>query len=116
MEEKKNITVQNKIKVDVLNADIHFIETNDPNGFLKRNNLILYAGTLDDPITSSCDGFVFDKEKSDYYIVLSLDNYTYGTLTHECIHCVGRIFRDRGILADFENDEAFSYYVGWLVG
>jgi hypothetical protein len=27
-----------------------------------------------------------------------------------------RIFRDRGQLADYENDEVFAYFVGWIAG
>jgi hypothetical protein len=62
-----------------------------------------------------CDGFVINKKLSDYYVFLP-PNVAFSVIVHESVHVIGRVFRDRGVVADYNNDEVFAYYVGWIAG
>jgi hypothetical protein len=67
----------------------------------------------DEDLSKDCKGLVFQKGKTDYYVVLMPDA-TCGAIAHESVHLIGRIFRDRGQEADYGNDEVFAYFVGWM--
>jgi len=57
--------------------------------------------------------------KKGYFIVLNFDNenrkITHGAIAHEADHVAGFVLYDRGITADFMNDEAHAYLVEWVV-
>lgn len=40
---------------------------------------------------------------------------THGSIAHEAIHAANFLFGDRGIVLDADNDEAFAYFVEWVV-
>ncbi len=54
-----------------------------------------------------------------YTVVLNFNSpfrdVTLGTIVHEAFHIVNFIAADRGIKSDFENDEALSYLIEWVV-
>lgn len=55
------------------------------------------------------------------FIVLNFDNnnkydkITHGVISHECLHAVHFIADEKGIVADFNNDEAIAYLLKWCV-
>ena len=49
------------------------------------------------------------------YVMYLTDHRDFYTLIHECIHLVKRIFADRGIPFNAENDEAIAYCQTWWV-
>jgi hypothetical protein len=107
-----------KIKLDVFKCNVHLIITDDPNKYLDDRGLRMYCcDSPDEDMTKDCGGFVFQKDKADYYAVFppTIDE-RYDTVCHESVHLIGRIFRDRGQLADYGNDELFAYFVGWIAG
>ncbi|MDR2085808.1 MAG: hypothetical protein LBP72_01405 [Dysgonamonadaceae bacterium] len=108
------MTKEKTIKLDVFLCDIHIVVTGEPIKYLNNNNLRLYCADMkDEDLTKDCVGFVFQKGKSDYYTMIRPDA-SFAAIAHESVHLIGRIFRDRGQEADYNNDEIFAYYVGWL--
>jgi hypothetical protein len=102
------------IDMDVFKCSLHIIVTEDANDSVDSRGLRAYVGERPGvDMMKNCDGFVFQKEQSDYCVVLS-PNIGLGVIAHESVHAVGRIFRDRGVIADYDNDEVFAYCVGWL--
>lgn len=62
----------------------------------------------------------FDVEHSDdFYIVLNFNHpykkITHGVVSHESLHLTDFILNDRGVVADFENDEPITYLLNWVV-
>ena len=53
-----------------------------------------------------------------FFIVLNFDNpyrkVYHGTITHESIHAANMIADNRGVLADFSNDEPIAYLAEWI--
>jgi hypothetical protein len=108
------MTKEKTIKVDVLLCNIRIIITDDPNGYVDGKKLRIYCSDKpDEDLTKTCSGFVFQKGLSDYYLMLP-PSATCGIIAHESAHVICRMFNDRGQIADYENDEIFAYYVGWL--
>jgi hypothetical protein len=111
-----DMETEKKIRLDVFLCNIHVVVTESPNESVDRRKLRRYAE--DEPgedFMKNCDGFVFQKERSDYYVCLS-PNVGFDVIAHESVHVIGRIFRDRGVEADYHNDELFAYHVGWIAG
>lgn len=63
--------------------------------------------------TEGLEALVVSKDGEQYYVILNT-NPIFASIAHESVHCIGRIFHDRGQKADFLNDELFAYHVGWL--
>jgi hypothetical protein len=110
------MTKEKKIKLDVFLCDIHIIITDNPNKYVDEKRIRQYCSDLpDEDLEKDCDGLVFQKEKSDYYVILT-PTVDLGAIAHESVHLIGRIFHDMGQLADYGNDEVYAYYVGWITG
>jgi hypothetical protein len=110
------MTKEKRIKLNVFLCDIHIIITDDPNKCVDDKRIRPYCqDSPDGDLSKNCDGFVFQKGKSDYFVMLS-PNATCNVISHESVHVAGRIFNDRGQTADYGNDEIFAYYVGWIAG
>ncbi|MDR0682644.1 MAG: hypothetical protein LBG15_12495 [Dysgonamonadaceae bacterium] len=110
------MTKEKKIKLDVFLCNIHIIITDDPNKCVDNRRIRQYCSdSPDEDLSKNCDGIVFQKSKFDYYTILP-PYAEYGSVCHESVHLIGRIFRDRGQIADYKNDEVFAYYVGWIAG
>jgi hypothetical protein len=110
------MTKEKKIKLDVFLCNIHIIITEDPNKYVDDKRIRQYCtDNPDEDLSKNCDGMVFQKSKFDYYVMLPPD-VEYGPVCHESVHLIGRIFSDRGQIADYKNDEIFAYYVGWIAG
>ncbi|MDR1221757.1 MAG: hypothetical protein LBL07_02605 [Tannerella sp.] len=108
------MTKEKKIKLDVFLCDIHIIITDNPNKYVDEKRIRQYCSdTPDEDLEKNCDGIVFHKGKSDYYVMLP-PTVDLGVIAHESVHLIGRIFHDRGQLADYGNDEVYAYYVGWI--
>jgi hypothetical protein len=104
------------IGLEVFKCDLHIIVTEDANKSVDERGLRAWAGgSPDDDLMKTCDGIVFQKERSDYYVFLS-PNVGFDVMAHEAVHVIGRVFRDRGQKADYDNDEIFAYYVGRITG
>lgn len=58
------------------------------------------------------------KKKAGFVIVLNFENsfrkIHNGTITHEAIHAAHFIARERGIVADFSNDEPITYLAEFI--
>jgi hypothetical protein len=105
---------EKKIELDVFLCDLHVVVTENPKASFDARGLHRSLGEFPDELNDS-NGFVFSKGRSDYYVFLP-PRTGFGTIAHEAVHVIGRIFRDRGVQADYENDEIFAYFVGWIVG
>jgi hypothetical protein len=49
-----------------------------------------------------------------FNFLYSYRKITHGTITHESIHAANFIASDRGIVADFNNDEPIAYLADWI--
>jgi hypothetical protein len=111
----KNSAYIKTVNMQVFGCDILLCVTEHPNEFIDKSGLRLYCSP-DDPeenLEKGLSGFVFSKQKGDYYLVVP-PHVNVDCAVHECVHVIDRIFRDRGQEADYENDEVYAYYVGWL--
>lgn len=74
-----------------------------------RDNPVLYAHSYLDKY----------KNTQGYYLVLNFNSghgkMTHGTIAHEAIHIADFLLYDRGVVADFMNDEPVAYLVDWIV-
>jgi hypothetical protein len=61
--------------------------------------------------------FVYPK-KNGYTRYIIACNYDVNArmIAHESLHTVDKIFEDRGILMDLNNDEPQAYLLGWIAG
>lgn len=59
------------------------------------------------------------KGNNGFVVLLNLDNdyrkTHHGTIAHEAIHATNMLLDSRGVLADFNNDEAQAYLLEWVV-
>lgn len=55
--------------------------------------------------------------KFNYYIIItdSGDNKWEKVLSHEALHVTSRVLRDRGLKLSDNSEEAFTYYIAWIV-
>ena len=68
--------------------------------------------------TKGCLGFAFsldEKNKPSQFIVCVPKKYDAGVVAHEALHLTNFILKERGINADYDNDEAQAYLIGWIV-
>lgn len=61
------------------------------------------------------DAFVFKGEHS-YHMVFKKEYCNARVVAHEALHIVHKIFEDRYIQIDIDNDEPEAYLLGWVVG
>jgi len=96
-----------------------------------RANILFFIGWKPEDVAKFC-GKGFDKDLggkggsvwahrrdgiNDYYLWTlkkPTNPHTKGVLAHEINHCVSFIFSDRGVVADWINDEPASYLVAEL--
>lgn len=52
----------------------------------------------------------YEKDGIVYYTLQLEDSKDFYTLMHECLHLTNRVFTDRGIPFNAENDEVIAYY------
>lgn len=114
MSKKKKIDLEKMFHYSVFGTVIVCIITDNANESLEKRNLDQYAKRFkNDDLVINVDGFVFEALYN-YYIVLK-PNSTVGTIAHESSHAISKMFSDRGIIADYNNDEVFAYFLGNLV-
>ena len=66
--------------------------------------------------TSACVFETVDRKGVTTFVVAFTEiNPSSDKIAHEAVHLVGLLFKNRGILADFNNDEPFAYMLGWTV-
>lgn len=114
MPKKTKIDLEEIFRYSVFGTTIVCIVTENPNLSLEKRNIDQYARSFkNEDLSVNCDGFVFEALYN-YYIMLS-PNVSPGVIAHECSHAIGRMFSDRGIKADYNNDEMFCYFLGNIV-
>ena len=114
MPKKSKIDLEELFHYSVFGTTIVCIITEDANKSLENRKIDQYARAFkNEDLSINCDGFVFEAQYN-YYIVLK-PKCTNGTIAHECSHAIGRMFADRGIKADYNNDEMFCYFLGNIV-
>ena len=102
------------VSLDVFEADIHIVVTENPNCYVDDVGLAAWVkDTPDQDLMDHTDAFTFRVRFADHYILMS-PNVTPGTIAHECIHCIADIFYDRGVKCNLDDSENFAYHVGWL--
>lgn len=52
----------------------------------------------------------------DNYAIAVLDHTTPAIIAHECLHFIGYLFEECGIVMDVTNDEPQCYLLEWAVG
>ncbi len=59
------------------------------------------------------------KGSQGFFVFLNPNNtrskVTRGVVAHEAVHAANFILEDRGVIADFVNDEPQAYLMGWIV-
>jgi hypothetical protein len=114
MASKKKIDLEKIFHYSVFGTVIVCILTDNPNLSLEKRNIDQYARNFkNEDLQINCEGFVFEALYN-YYIVLK-PQPTAGLIAHEASHAISRMFSDRGIKADYNNDEIFAYFLGNLV-
>ena len=118
---KKYFFSEKRVKIPIWLSEIIFINSNDDQllydewdldfkGRMPRASFFNYHKDVEE------EGVKFQKEM--FVMVLNtehpIDAPSYGTLVHECIHAAGAILDSRGVLADWNNDEALAYLVQWI--
>jgi hypothetical protein len=98
---------------------IHFIYQEPPDKayqFVKSKGDYYPKESFDKAYKRS-SGFVFWANEQDICLVLTHHdgNAMAGTIAHELFHVVDNIFRDKGIKLTEESNEAYAYYLGWLM-
>jgi len=114
MPKKNKIDLEKMFHYSVFGTVIVCILTDNPNISLENRKLDQYARRFkNEDLTINIEGFVFEALYN-YYIVLK-PNVSVGTIAHEASHAISQMFSDRGIKADYNNDEMFAYFLGNLV-
>lgn len=102
------------VSLDVFEADIHIVITENPNRFVEDRDLSGWVKeNPEQDLMDHTDALTFRVRFADHYILMS-PNVTPGTIAHECIHCIADIFYDRGVKCNLDDSENFAYHVGWL--
>lgn len=111
---KINGSLVNEVSLDVFEADIYIVITDNPNRFVDDAGL---AGWVkenpEQDLMIYTDALTFRVRFAAHYILMS-PNVTPGTIAHECIHCIADIFYDRGVKCNLDDSENLAYHVGWL--
>ena len=62
--------------------------------------------------------FDAETDSDNFYMVLNfhhpIKQICHGNISHESLHIANFILNDRGIVADFENDEPVTYLLDWV--
>lgn len=71
-------------------------------------------------VYASAHPFSFNEDNlAAYAIILNMkdreNKITHGTIAHEAMHIVSMVLEDRGVIADFNNDEPAAYLLTWVV-
>ena len=100
-----------KIEIPLYFGDLIIIQTNDIQKINKKYNLGLSKSIFIEAVV-----FVNPKKSgwSRYYMVFG-EVISSRTIAHESNHAVNRIFLDRSIDLDHENDDPQCYLLGWIV-
>ena len=100
------------VKVPLYNGNLLVILTNST----KKLESILNHGKEELFAHSYFHGY---RKRQSFTVVLNFDNkhskLTHGVISHEALHISNFIFSERGIIPDFDNDEAQAYLLGWVV-
>ncbi|WP_137905400.1 hypothetical protein [Chryseobacterium sp. 2VB] len=102
------------IKIPIYFGD--FIIILDPEEWKNVNSIYQNRLQWDRPADERDEAFVFDDCHDGYskYVVCFRDRPKNSVITHECVHLVNKLFKDRGQKLDIENDEAQAYMTGWF--
>lgn len=85
----------------------------------KRSNAIKFFKKMGRDISELWDtagGFWVKKDAFNYYLAIVINNRWQAILAHEAMHIVSRVLRERGLKLTSSSEEAFCYYVGFIVG
>jgi len=111
---KKPKSFVEKVTLEVFEADIYIVITEDPNSYVENAGISGWVKDYpDQDLQDHTDAMTFRVGFSDMYLLMS-PNATVGTMAHECIHCICSIFNDRGIKSNLDDTENLAYHVGWL--
>ena len=100
------------IPVPIFYGNLVIIFSNDQE---KIRKVVGFPGNLDD-FAYTFHNFMH-KGKESIAIVLNfwtIEPVTMGTVMHEVNHAGNILLRSRGVIADYDNDEAESYVKSWM--
>ncbi|MCE4064340.1 hypothetical protein LXM63_04485 [Chryseobacterium gleum] len=102
------------IKIPIYFGDFTIIL--DPEEWKNVNSIYQHRLQWDRPADERDEAFVFDDCQNGYskYVVCFKARPKNSVITHECVHLVNKLFKDRGQKLDIENDEAQAYMTGWF--
>ncbi len=107
-------TIKHKINIPIYHGFLVIIITTNLKKIAKKYNQESISNATD----YDFDAIVFDKPNKKgitvYYYVQKA-NVSYGAIAHDAKHLVNKIFKDRGICLDLNNDESECYLLGWIV-
>ncbi len=115
---------KDKLPHDVYNCDIWFIRGKSADLWKWERKNCPNIDDDKDPGTGGPRGARFIKyhrgEYTEHYILLVQPThftraYVASMVVHECSHLANQILRDHGVQWDADNDEAYTYYLQWLV-
>ena len=99
-----------KIKIPLYMGDIIIIQDNNMQKIINKYGFTSYDA-------KHFDAFAFRNPKkgySKYYLIFKKPTNA-RIVAHECLHAIGLVFEDRGIIMDIPNDEPQAYLLGWFV-
>jgi hypothetical protein len=109
-----------KLPHDVYNCDIWFVrgQAKELQAFVAKT-----CPDADAEIRVRTGAKFLQYQRGGYmeYYILFLPNpkwsraYKTAMLVHECAHLANSVLSDHGVLWDANNDEAYTYYLQWLV-
>lgn len=99
-----------KIYIPILKGIIHIFVSDD----FKAVNHLYKLGISNETLETSAGIVDWHPRKLINYICLLEPNIQLLELTHEAVHLVNKIYLDRGIGLDRENDENQAYLTAWI--
>lgn len=105
------------IKIPIFFGEFMILLDQDPEDWKNVNGIYQHRMNWDRPADKQDEAFVFDYKQNGYskYVVCFKNKPKSSVIAHESVHLVNKLFKDRGLQLDIENDETQAYLTGWFV-
>lgn len=103
-----------KVIIPIYYGNLLVMFTDDFNALNKKYKLEMVGKELND-----YGAFTVGKMKNgifSYHLLFKSNDTCHKVISHEVVHCVNWIFKDRGIELDRINDEPQAYLHAWITG
>jgi hypothetical protein len=85
-------------------------------GFAERlgEEIVFDDNDGNEPVCTVFPGIMLKETRRYGYLVWIQSNLSVGDIAHEAVHVAVELFRDMGAYLDPDNQEPFTYLVGWI--